>query len=195
MTDSALLRRSRRWATCVAVVLVALGGLFVAAGVDASQYDSAVGGGLVLGVVTVAFSTGTLVWSLRRLPAVEERARVGRSARREEMTQGATFDRLAGWRVLPPVVPATDRDRIRNRLRAAAVEAVAGSAACDYETARRQVRRGDWTADAVAGAFLGGCPPPRRVVWAARVSQSVAFAVGARATLAAIDRQTDEERT
>jgi len=194
MTDSALLRRGRRWATCVAVALVALGGLLVATGVDTVQYESAVETGLVLGVVTVAFSAGTLVWALRRLPATEEDARPGHSAPRELTPQGATFDRLAGWRVLPPAVPAADRDRIRDRLRAAAAEAVAESAACDYETARGRVQCGDWTGDAAAAAFLGECAPPRHVVWAARVSSRVAFAVGARAALAAIDRRTDGGR-
>jgi hypothetical protein len=190
VSDGSLVQRGRRWAVGGAAVLAAVGSLLAAVGVDTGRYESTVSAGLVLGVVTVAFSTGALVWAFRYTPDGGSGVRTDRSDRQEPTAQGAVFEQLGEWRVLPPV-PASDRDRLRSRLRVAAVEVVATSAVCDRESAREQVRRGDWTDDAAAASFLGDCPPPRRVAWAARVSSAVAFAVGARATVVEIDCRAD----
>ncbi len=50
----------------------------------------------------------------------------------------------------------TERERVRRRLRAAAVEAVGHHWRLSNEAARERIEAGDWTDDAAAAWFLGG---------------------------------------
>ena len=82
----------------------------------------------------------------------------------------------------------TTRQRVRDRLRAAAVETLVCRENCPESRAERLVDGGDWTADRVAAAFLAGDPPPlslrRRLALFVR-SESI-FEHAAGRTIAAI---------
>lgn len=192
MTDTALRDRVRRFGVALAAALVAVGAVFAVAGVDDGPVSP--GGSLfVAAVVTVAFSGGTLVWALSSVPAVEADGPRERAAAVETTTPGETYERLRTWRVLPPAL-GDDQSAVRDRLRTAAVAAVAADAQCGRIAARERVERGDWTDDPVAAAFLGDCQPPRRVAAASRISPTLAFAVSARAAVAAVDDRADGAR-
>lgn len=69
---------------------------------------------------------------------------------------GASFDEtVCGWRFGTPLVGDRTRRTVKSRLRKAAVEAVMRNEDCGRNQARRLVRRGEWTDDDVAAAFLG----------------------------------------
>ncbi|WP_396613802.1 hypothetical protein ACH9L7_18170 (plasmid) [Haloferax sp. S1W] len=69
---------------------------------------------------------------------------------------GREFDEtIQGWRFRTPLVGISTRKQVKRRLRKAAVEAVMRAENCDRSRARRLVRRGDWTDDSEAAAFLG----------------------------------------
>lgn len=69
---------------------------------------------------------------------------------------GASFDEtVRGWRFRTPIVGDRTRTTVESRLRKAAVEAVMRNEDCGRDEARRLVRRGEWTDDDVAAAYLG----------------------------------------
>lgn len=108
---------------------------------------------VVVGFFTVAFTVSVSVWVLaevRRsdsptLPGVESVAGGGHP--------GAEFDAsLDRW--LFGLLPADRREAVRDRLREAAVRSLVRKDGRSREAARKRVRRGAWTDDPVAAAFL-----------------------------------------
>ncbi|WP_327053262.1 DUF7269 family protein [Halomicrococcus gelatinilyticus] len=101
---------------------------------------------------TVTFVAGVLVWSTswlgrdsdRETPTVE----TATAGRRFGSEFDRTVERPVGW------PPDDVRDDVRERLRTVAAVTVARADGCSLETARERVRRGTWTDDAVAAAFL-----------------------------------------
>ncbi|RDZ62164.1 hypothetical protein C5B90_17565 [Haloferax sp. Atlit-12N] len=81
---------------------------------------------------------------------------------------GREFDEtVRGWDYRTPVLGDSTRQRVKTRLRKAAVEAVMRERNCGRSRARRLVRRGEWTDDAEAASFLGS---PSRSTLATAVS-------------------------
>ncbi|MFB6165575.1 MAG: hypothetical protein ABEJ31_10490 [Haloarculaceae archaeon] len=73
---------------------------------------------------------------------------------------GREFDRTVhGWRFRLPLVGRPARERVRTRLRSAAVETVAAADGCRRSEAERRVADGEWTANPAAGAFLAADRP------------------------------------
>lgn len=71
-------------------------------------------------------------------------------------TPGTDFDRLLGRAVIPVLWRwGGTRERVRERLREAAVVTVARESGRPRATARDRVDEGTWTDDRVAAAFLG----------------------------------------
>ncbi|WP_416841692.1 hypothetical protein [Haloferax sp. DFSO52] len=69
---------------------------------------------------------------------------------------GQSFDEtIQGWRFRTPIVGERTRTTIKNRLRTAAVEVLMRTEDCGRSQAQRLVRRGAWTDDETAAAFLG----------------------------------------
>ena len=103
--------------------------------------------------ITVAMLIGTL-WAVDRTerPPVPSPGTVPLTPQ-----FGAAFDRIvAGERPwVWSIATAQQRQRIRARLRDAAIGTIVRTSAASRETARRQVDRGAWTTDAEAAAFLG----------------------------------------
>lgn len=76
---------------------------------------------------------------------------------------GREFDEaIRGWHYRTPLVGDEPRRRVKERLRTAAEEAVMHDRNCGRSRARRLVRRGEWTDDDEAAAFLGS--PQRSTV-------------------------------
>lgn len=70
-------------------------------------------------------------------------------------TPGDGFDeRVSGLRFALPLVGRSHRQRVRDRLRTAAIEAVRYSDQCSHAVAERRVATGAWTDDPAAVAFL-----------------------------------------
>ena len=74
---------------------------------------------------------------------------------------GDGFDeRVESLRFALPVVGRRERERVRERLRTAAVEATVRSAGCSRGEAERRVASGAWTDDDDAAAFLSSTDSP-----------------------------------
>lgn len=72
---------------------------------------------------------------------------------------GESFDEtITSWRYATPIIGRPAREDVRERLRSAAVVAVAAADGLSAEDARRLVDEGTWTDDAVAASFLAGDP-------------------------------------
>lgn len=111
---------------------------------------------IVMGAVAVVLATALLVASrdsvrVRRLPDVERPTPAPAPGEPLE-------ERLASWRTSLPVVGRADRQAVRERLRGAAIRAVAAEEGVTDDEAARAVLAGDWTSDPVAAAFLSGEP-------------------------------------
>ena len=105
---------------------------------------------------------------------------------------GADFDRLVGGGLRTAPATYRNRDRLRTRLREAALRSVSRAERCPRADARRRVAAGTWTDDPVAAAFLAedterDRASPREALAALRRGE-VALQRRARRTVRAIER-------
>lgn len=76
---------------------------------------------------------------------------------------GDDLERLLDhWSLLP--VSPTRRDRIRNRLRRAAIQTIIRTTSCSSTVAQERLEQGIWTDDPAAAAFVQAQPDPTRSV-------------------------------
>lgn len=109
---------------------------------------------------------------------------------------GAEFDRLVADDRRLRTRPFLPRNRVRERLREAAVRTVMRASGCSRSAARRRVDGGTWTGDREAAAFLGGEDGPsvsRRARIAAVLRAEAWSRRGARRAAAEIVRYADAE--
>lgn len=76
---------------------------------------------------------------------------------------GDDLERLLDHWTLLPVSP-TRRDRIRNRLRRAAIQTIIRTTGCSTMVAKERLEQGTWTDDPAAAAFVQAQPDPTRSV-------------------------------
>jgi len=182
------MRRVRLSTVAVGAVLtLAAGALAVAEGVAVLPTPPAVGDTLVVvGGFTVAFVAGVLVWSTSWLGRESDRGTPTVETVTAGRRFGAEFDRTVerpvGW------PPGDVRDDVRERLRTVAASTLSRTDGVPLETAREQVRRGAWTDDAVAAAFLR--PDDERGRTGA-VRERLLFRRDVRRTVAAIRRREE----
>lgn len=87
---------------------------------------------------------------------------------------GGEFDRYVSGRLrVGAVVLSDESDRIEERLRETAIQALMQHTAASREDARRQVDRGSWTSDVDAAAYLAGADGPD-VPWRSRATAALA---------------------
>jgi len=100
---------------------------------------------------------------------------------------GERFDEtISSWRFATPVFGRGGRASVRDRLRAAAVAAVATAEGLSDADASRRVEDGAWTDDPVAAAFLAGEPPAIGTWIAALARRETGAEYRARRTVEAI---------
>lgn len=182
-------------AVAVAVVVVFLPGYSGAATIlDATGLSESVVRALAFAIV----GGGCLLWTLRTstvegsetaFPTVDE------ERGDHPNTVGASFDRQLE-RTADAAAGGRDHDDVQDHLFSLAVDVVAHTEACRRETALQVVKRGEWTDDPVAAAYLGdsrvSVAPQRRLAawfrprWATRRR--------ARRTAAAIEARLDDWR-
>lgn len=119
--------------------------------VDTFGHDYSVAAGLgvlaVIAAVAVLLSGRGSVMHQTEMPAVERPVPVPAA--------GEPLDEAIGrWRMAIPLVGRATLERVRDRLRSAAVVAVASDEGCSRPDARKRVEDGTWTDDPVAAAFL-----------------------------------------
>ena len=108
---------------------------------------------------------------------------------------GEPFDEtIAGWRFATRIFGGTTGDEVRERLRAAAVAAVAADEGCSRPDARRRVEAGTWTDDDVAAAFLAGEYTPLGTWLVALRRRETGPEYRARRTVAAIVDRRERHR-
>jgi hypothetical protein len=191
MTDRPrVLARRLLLAAAAALLVVAAGTVLLGSGPLAAALP---GGAFVLAAIaTVGITLGTTGWLLDAVPTQH----LGAARRPPERGRSAPVPgRDLGRAAVPAYRPPDERAAVRRRLRETAVRATAATRECSTATARDAVAGGGWTDDAVAAAFLGAVAPPRWLAAVERVSPTVAFAIGVRATLRALDgiERTDGE--
>ncbi len=124
--------------------LVVLDPLVAAAGND---FFFAVGLGLVVLLLAIATLGRSGSVDQTETPDVEES--VSMPVPGDDLDE--TVDR---WRLSLPLVGSATRERVRERLRAAAVETLTRSSSVGQAEAERLVATGEWTDDPVAAGFL-----------------------------------------
>lgn len=182
-------------AAAVALLLAVIGGGLpvlsdaIGALVDAAGYDwalAAVLGGLAtLAAVAVFVSGRGAAMETTEMPTVERALPVPSAGEGFEDTVG-------GWRFATRVFGGETAERVRERLRAAAVATVAADEGCTRDEARRRVEAGTWTDDPAAAAFLAGEYTPLRTWLRALAGGETGPEYRARRTVAAIVERRDE---
>lgn len=124
---------------------------------------------LVATVGAAAFVLTLLVIAFRGVAGIDQLAPPDPEGIPSAPRMGADFDQFVNRRATPRVaLGSAEDDRVRKRLRAAAVQAVMDRQGCPRETARQLVETGEWTVDPEAAAYLGGRQAPRPP-WNARL--------------------------
>lgn len=85
---------------------------------------------------------------------------------------GEGIDRIIDGSMLRTWLFVAEYERVRERLRDTAVRTLVRTSDCASETARERVRRGTWTEDREAAAFLGGDSAPT-VSWRTKVAATL----------------------
>jgi len=181
-----------RWRTVVGVAAVIAGGLFL--------LEETLAGALALDE-TLLVLVGLLA-VVQGIRYVSRRRDTGRAVvefgepevRHRVPVPGESIDAQFDRAPSPGRLDLSARRRIRERVTETAVETLVFRRSTSPEAARRLLEDGAWTDDPVAAAFLGDVTPPLRTRVLDRVSPTLAFALGARATQRALDEEpTDAE--
>ncbi len=114
---------------------------------------------LVAAIAAVAFFLGLIFAFQGRAGTVQQAETPDAEGVESVPAPGDDFDELVqeakGWR------SRDEKEAVRERVREAAVDAVAGKENCSRPEAERYVDTGTWTADRYASAFLGGRDAPQ----------------------------------
>lgn len=177
-----------------AVELTPLGNVLDAL-VEAVGYDYVVPAVLgvlgLLAAITVFVSGRGATMSQTEMPTVERPVPVP--------TAGEPFDETIGsWRFATRLFGGGTAEDVRDRLRVAAVAAIAAEEGLSRPAARERVESGTWTDDAAAAAFLAGRYTPLGTWLRALASGETGPEYRARRTVAAIvavrESEADERR-
>lgn len=147
---------------------------------------------LVTAFFTITFSAGTLLLTLGGLLKDNKSAPPEPETTPRIPQAGSEFDRLISRRLFAQRLAEDERQRIRTRLRHAAIETIQRTAGVSRTRAEELVEHGEWTGDKTAAAFLGQPTAPRSVQLYNYVSSQVAFQHGARQTAQAIVMYVEE---
>jgi hypothetical protein len=173
----------RRAAAAVGVV-GAVGGLAI--GVAGSAGPLALDEALATVAGLLAVVQGVRYGFERRRRSYEATDVDDPEARYAAPVPGADFDAAVATGAGSSIRAASSREEVRERLRAAAVEAVVAAEGVDEATATDRVAAGTWTDDRVAAALLAGERPPLRARVAALVARESRFERAARRTVTAV---------
>lgn len=116
---------------------------------------------LVAGIGIGAFALTLIVVAARAVTGVDQLTPPDPEGIPSAPRLGDEFDRyVAGRARLLAPLRSDESNRIRSRLRDAAVRAVMENHGCSREDARKLVDVGEWTDDVEAAAYLGGSQAP-----------------------------------
>lgn len=164
----------RSFFASIGIALAGVGLLFVLAPEAASTLPLPRVGVVVLGLF--ALLQGLRSLQTRRRAGIDGAEPPDVESRLETDRPGDEFDQRMALlaRTRGQSWSGGERERLRRRLRAAAVEAVGHRWRLSTEEARGRIETGEWTDDPAAAWFLGGTEVPRPP-WRVRIQAFVGF--------------------